>query len=110
MQASRGPPRRELRDSRRAAANALDQPPGLVALAALLPMPLDLAAKVLGDLVDRVQHLRRCLPGPQGGPLEVQRGLRNLAGGDRGVSLLGQLDLEHGELRNLPADSREALL
>jgi hypothetical protein len=73
-------------------------------------MALDLPAQVLGHHVDRVQHLGRSLPGAQRRPLQVERRLDHLAVRDAGVLLLGQLDLEHRVLRNLPANPLEALL
>src|SRR5436190_9276840 len=97
-------------DSGRAAPEAVHQPTGLMALATLLAMPLHLAAQVLRGLVNRVQHLGGGLPGTEGDPLQMQGGLCHLAVGDRGIPLLGQLDLEYGELGDLLADPREALL
>src|SRR5215212_4124659 len=55
------------------------------ALAALLAVALHLTTQVLGGLVNRVDHLRRGLVGPQGDPLQVKGGLRDLAVGDRGI-------------------------
>ena len=43
-------------------------------------------------------------------PLQVQRGLGDAVVGDRGVSLLGQLDLELRVLRHLLANAGESLL
>src|SRR5437763_9256672 len=94
----------------RAAAHSVHQAAGLVPLAALLAMLLHLAAQVLGAVVNGVEHLGRGLARSERHPLEVQRGLSDLAVGDRGVALLGQLDLENGVLGNLPADPRKALL
>ena len=76
------------------AAQARREPPRLGALAALLAVALDLAAHVLGDHVDRVEHLGRGLAGAQRHALEVERRLGDLAVGDRGVALLAELDLE----------------
>ena len=45
----------------------------------------------------------------QGGALEVQGRLGDVAVGDRGVALLAQLDLERGELGDLAPDPGEAL-
>src|SRR3954466_15268155 len=95
---------------RRATAQALHQLAGLVALATLLAVPLDLPAQVLRDLVDRVQDLGRRLPGPQRRSPQVERRLDDLGIGDARVLLLGQLDLEHRVLRNLPPDAVKPLL
>src|SRR5437763_6774379 len=73
-------------------------------------MALHLALHVLDQLVDRVHHLRCGLPGAQGNALELQRRFSHLAVGNRGVPLLGQLDVESRQLRYLPADPAKALL
>src|SRR4051794_24001038 len=78
----------------RAPAQALRESPRLGPLAALLAMPLDLTAEVLGHLVDRVQQLGRSLPGAQRHSLQVERRLDDFAVRDARVLLLGQLDLE----------------
>ena len=72
-------------------------------------MALDLAADVLGQLVDRVQHLGRGLVGAQRDTLQVQGRLGDLPVGDRRVALLGELDLERRQLRDLLADAAKAL-
>src|SRR6185503_3489641 len=69
-----------------------------------------LAPKILGDLVNRVEHLGGRLARPERNPLQMERGLRHLAVGDRRIALLAELDLEDRKLRNLLADPGEALL
>src|SRR6266511_301360 len=104
---SEGTERRELGST---AAQARGEAAHLGALAPLLTMALHLAPQVLGNLVNRVQHLGGRLPGAEGHPLQVQGRLGHLAVGDRRVALLRQLHLEDRELGNLLADPSEPLL
>src|SRR5512133_2557858 len=108
--ASEGTDRSSAGRSGGAAAQALHHLARLVALAALLAVPLDLAAQVLGHLVDRVEDLGGGFPRAQGHALEVERGVDDLAVGDPRIALLAQLDLEHGMLGDLPPDAVEPLL
>src|SRR3954451_4985359 len=84
--------------------------PRLAALAALVPMALDLPREVLRAEVHRVRTVPGRLAGAQGDPLEVQRRLRHLGLRDRGVALVGDLDLQPRELGDLLGHLGEALL
>src|SRR3954447_802756 len=92
-----------------AAAQPVDRAPRLGALAAHLPVLLDLPADVLGELVDRVGHLRRGLVGAEGDALEAQCRLRHLAVRYRRIRLLPDLDVERRQIRHLPADPAKSL-
>jgi hypothetical protein len=91
----------EARRLRLAAAQTADRAAGLGPGAPLLAMALYLAPDVLGELVDRVEHVRRGLLGVKRGALEMQVRLRDGAVGDRRVLLLPQDDFELGEVGDL---------
>src|SRR5204863_20936 len=73
----------------------------LAALAALLAVALDLAAELLRDQVDGVVEVARRVLGPEGDALQVERRLGHHVVRVGRVALLADLDLQHGELRDL---------
>src|SRR5215212_1363651 len=79
-------------------------------LAALLAVALDLARELVLAAHDRVVHVGRGGARAERDPLAVERGLGDLAVGDRRVALLAQLDLELSELGNLACDRPEAAI
>ena len=87
------PPAGVRRQLRRGRGGAL-----LAALAALVAVPLDLAAELVGDQVDRVVEVPRRVLRAQGDALQVQRRLGHHVLGVGRVALLADLDLEHGQV------------
>src|SRR6185436_19459907 len=63
--------------------------------AALVAVPLDLPAELVGDEVDRVLEVAGGVLGAQRHALQVQGRLRDLAVRIRGVALRAELHLEH---------------
>jgi len=57
-----------------------------------------------------VGHVARCVAGSQRDPLEVQRGVYDLRIGDRRVALVGELELQLSQRRDLTRDLLEAAL
>src|SRR5688500_3909535 len=82
----------------------------LAAPAALVAVALDLSRQLVRDQVDRVLDVARGLLRPQGDAFEVEGRLGHVALRVRGVALLRELDLEHGQLGDLLAHLVEAPL
>src|SRR3954451_21503776 len=80
------------------------------AVAALVAVALHLACEVLGGLVDCVRHRRGRAARAQGHALEAQGAFDDLAFLDRRVALLAELDLHHGERRDLTSHLLASLL
>src|SRR4051812_33948896 len=78
--------------------------------ALLVAVALDLAGHLVGRQVHGLHHARRGVARAQRRPLQPQRQLGYLRVGDRGVLLLGQLDVALGHRGHLLADLLEALL
>src|SRR5436190_6392219 len=78
--------------------------------AALVAVALHLAGEVIGRLVHSGGHRGRGAPRAQRDSLQAQRALGDLAVLDRGVALLAQLDVHHGERRDLASHLLAALL
>src|SRR5947208_6512228 len=70
-------------------------------------MALDLAGQLLRAEVDRVDHVPRCVAGPEGHALEMEGDLGDLRIGDCRVALLPDLDLEVCEWGDLLRDLSE---
>ena len=73
-------------------------------MAALVAVALDLPRELVGDQVQRVQHIRRGVAGAQRDALQVQRRLDDVAVGYAGVALLVELELEPGQIGDLAGD------
>src|ERR1044072_8727376 len=72
-------------------------------------MFLHLAADVLGQLVNRVGDLGRCLTRAPGHALWMEGRLGHPAVGQRGGALFVDRHVEGGQLGDLPADPAESL-
>src|SRR5215211_2184196 len=82
--------------------------PLLAPPAALVAVPLDLAAELLGDEVDGVVQVAGGVLRAQRDALEVERRLGHLVVGVGRVALLADLDLQHRQLAHLLGDLVEA--
>ena len=82
----------------------------LAAAPALVAVALDLTRELSGALPDGMGQLARCELGTEGRALEIERHLRDLVLGDRGVALLAQLDLHPRQVGDLGGDLAELAL
>src|SRR4051794_35862688 len=97
-------------EGRRSALEALRRRTRFTALAPLVAVALHLPCELFGGLVERVRHVRRRGARAERDALEVKGALDDLRVDDGGVALLAELDVEAGEIGDLPPDLREALL